>query len=173
MLHVTKRIKHKNPSTNPESLHEAQVEPGALLKVHLHKMCQPDKQQLSKIWQMSPINNEVIASPSFNSQCLLPKLEMFKERWGTQESKGEELLLLLCLVSMPKKEHNKETFVHLPRVPECLVHCWEQNNEVATFPNGQIDVATHKHSTSLSIHTAYRRDSKIFSFSWLKAGISA
>lgn len=80
MLHVTKGIKYKKPSNNPESLHKAKLELGALLKVHLHKMCQPDKQQLSKICQVSPINSQLITSPNFNCQCLIPKLETFKER---------------------------------------------------------------------------------------------
>lgn len=79
MLHVKKEIKYKKLSTNPESLHKAQLELGALLKVHLHKMRQPDKRQLSKTCQMSPINSEVITSPSFNSRCLIPDLETFKE----------------------------------------------------------------------------------------------
>lgn len=87
MLHVTKGIKYKKPSNNPESLHKAKLELGALLKVHLHKMCQPDKQQLSKICQVSPINSQLITSPSFNCQCLIPKLETFKERWGWRDSR--------------------------------------------------------------------------------------
>lgn len=119
-------------------------------------MWHPEKQQLPKICQMSPINNEVITSPSFNSQSLVPKLETFKERWGWRNSRKHRrraaififshiYISYIYLVSTSKMKHKRYLFI----CPEFLSVCYTAENrrtsvnEVATFPNGHVDVATH------------------------------
>lgn len=178
MLHVTKGIKYKKPPNNPESLHKAKLELGALLKVHLHKMCQPDKQQLSKICQVSPINSQLITSPSFNCQCLIPKLETFKERWGWRDSRRHRkraaifmfshtyiYMLLLCLASTSKMAHKKRCLFICPEFLSVRYPAENRRtsaNEEATFPNGQVDVATRINTVLCWVFTQHIEETATF-----------
>lgn len=82
--------------------------------------------------QISTISNNLITSPGFNCQCLVPNSHLRRaEAEGTQEGIEEALLyfyflryiLFVCLASTSNIAHKKEIFVRLSRVSGCLVPC--------------------------------------------------